>query len=146
MITAEWIDGDWNDAYAVRREVFIREQNVPPELEIDGSDDQATGVVVYENKKPVATGRLILENGEMTIGRVAVLKECRGQGLGDLVVRMLIRRAVETGYAKQIAHAQTHARGFYAKLGFYEVGEEYYDAGILHITMVHEGDIGSPCC
>jgi predicted GNAT family N-acyltransferase len=156
MIAGKWIDdGNWTDSHEIRRKVFINEQNVPPELEIDGTDEFAKGLVVYDNGIPAATGRLIMLEGpegcslqsqkNMTVGRVAVLKEYRGQGLGDLVVRMLIRRAFEEGHTTQVAHVQTHARGFYAKLGFYEVGEEYLDAGIPHITMVHEGDVGGNC-
>ena len=146
MITAEWITNDWSDSHEIRRKVFIEEQNVAPEIEIDGSDALASGVVVYNNeKKPVATGRLILVDDEMTIGRVAVLKEERGKKLGDLVVRMLIRRACECGYEKQIAHVQTHACGFYEKLGFIAEGEEYLEAGIPHVTMVHTGDVGGNC-
>lgn len=147
MIRTKWIDGDRNldAAIAIRKEVFIREQNVPQDIEIDGTDAYALHLVVFDDSLPVATGRILKTGDEFVLGRIAVLKEHRGLGYGDLVVRMLIRRAYEMGADKQIIHSQLHASGFYEKLGFKRFGEEYSEAGIPHINMIHEGDITGNC-
>lgn len=147
MIRTKWINGDKDidAAIHIRTEVFVKEQNVPPEIEIDGTDANAIHLIVYDEALPVATGRILKIDDEYVLGRIAVLKEQRGRGYGDLVVRMLIRRAYEMGADKQIIHSQTHAASFYERLGFTRFGEEYAEAGIPHINMVHEGDISGNC-
>ena len=144
MITAEWFTGEDNltGVHAIRRAVFIEEQGVSEEDEMDGTDAGAIHLLVREDGTPVATGRILIENGVFTLGRVAVLKERRGKKLGDFVMRMLIRRAFELGGNEQRLHSQTHARGFYEKLGFAAVTGEYTEAGIPHVGMVRYGDIG----
>jgi predicted GNAT family N-acyltransferase len=139
------------DAHQIRRSVFIEEQNVPDAIEMDGLDEDAVHLVVYEDKKPVATGRMLINDGhgggdnELTIGRVAVLKEKRGRGYGGLVMRMLIRKAFEKGFTMQYIHAQVSVRGFYETLGFQAYGGAYEEAGIPHLPMRRKGDIGGGC-
>lgn len=147
MITTKWFDGTeaLDDAYAIRREVFMQEQNVSEEDEMDGTDSGAVHLVVYDGGIAVATGRLLKDNEKYVLGRVAVRKEHRGEGYGDLVMRMLVRKAFMMGASEQYIHAQISARGFYEKLGFVAYGEEYMEAGIPHIHMVHTGDVGG-CC
>jgi predicted GNAT family N-acyltransferase len=134
--------GDLSDAHLIRREVFINEQRVPESIELDDTDGDAVHLVLYDNGTPAATGRMRVTDEGLVIGRVAVLKAYRGQGFGDLVMRMLIRRAVEAGFGAQTVHAQITARGFYEKLGFEAYGEEFIEAGIAHISMRHDGDVG----
>lgn len=116
----------------IRHEVFICEQGIDPELEFDGLDDRAIHALVYVDGVPVATGR-ILDDGH--IGRIAVLREYRGQGLGEKVVLSLIKKAEEKGCSRVYLGSQTHASNFYLKLGFVPYGSEFMEAGIPHISM-----------
>ena len=147
MIMSEWFSGDnnLNDIHMIRRKVFIEEQGVSESDEMDGTDINAIHLLIRDGKTPVATGRILIENGIFMLGRVAVLTEHRGKKYGDFVMRMLIRKAYELGGIEQHVHSQTHARGFYEKLGFTAVTEEYMEAGIPHVGMVRYGDIEGGC-
>ncbi|MCL2462312.1 MAG: GNAT family N-acetyltransferase [Defluviitaleaceae bacterium] len=146
MIQAKWlIGGDGlDDAHMIRRRVFIEEQGIDEAVEMDGADGDAIHLVAYDGARPVATGRMRLIDNQAVIGRVAVLKEERGKGYGDFVARVLIWQAAEMRYDRQVVHAQLPVAGFYRKLGFSAVGEEYEEAGIPHITMVRVG--GAESC
>ena len=117
---------------AIRYEVFIDEQNVPEELEIDGLDGEAKHVLAFVDEVPIGTGR-ILSDGH--IGRVAVLKKYRGQGSGKLIMKELIKWAQDMNLEKVWLSSQWHAHSFYLDLGFVCVGEIYKEAGIDHIKM-----------
>jgi predicted GNAT family N-acyltransferase len=116
----------------IRFEVFVDEQNVPEELEIDGLDDEAKHVLIYNNDEPIGTGR-ILSDGH--IGRVAVLKKYRGLGIGKSVMQELIKWALENNLKKLWLSSQWHAHSFYLDLDFVCEGEIYEEAGIDHIKM-----------
>lgn len=148
MIKTRWLTqgNDLSDAYQIREEVFVKEQNVPMELEKDELDPIAQHIVVYENNIPLATGRLVIQDGQYLLGRIAVLKEHRGKGLGDLVVRMLVRRAFDLGAKEVHLHAQTKVQKFYEKLGFTAYGDVYHEANIEHINMVKREDVKGDCC
>lgn len=121
------------DATIVRYEVFVIEQKVPPELEMDEMDAVCIHAVAYDAQhKPIATGRL-LPDGH--IGRMAVRKRARGTGIGGLVLQRLIQAARTRGDTEVVLSAQVHALGFYARYGFVAEGEVYMDAGIAHRTM-----------
>ena len=120
------------DICAIRYEVFIDEQNVPEELEIDGLDGEAKHVLTFVDEVPIGTGR-ILSDGH--IGRVAVLKKYRGQGSGKLIMKELIKWAQDINLEKVWLSSQLHAHSFYLDLGFVCVGEIYKEAGIDHIKM-----------
>ena len=147
MIRTEWFfaGDDLTDAHCIRREVFIKEQNVPESVEMDEEDKNADHIVVYDGRRPVATGRIVRREGRFILGRIAVLKEERGKRYGDLVVRMLTRRAFELGAQKQYIHAQLSVKAFYEKIGYVAYGEEYLEVGIPHVNMVHEGDVRGNC-
>ncbi|AKB25337.1 GNAT family acetyltransferase YjcF [Methanosarcina sp. MTP4] len=134
----KWIRGnlDLEDPYYVRQEVFMKEQNVPEEEEMDAADAVSWHVVVYENSKPVATGRIFKDCEVWLIGRIAVLKEYRGKQVGKLVVEKLLERAVELQAGEVHVHAQTYAAGFYEKLGFVAYGETFMESDIEHIGMI----------
>ena len=140
MISTKWLKGndDLIDAHTIRAKVFINEQNVPQEVEMDDKDLGAFHVVVYNDEKAVATGRLLINESEFLIGRIAVLKEERKKGFGDLVVKMLVRKAEDKGAKEVLVHAQMSALKFYEKLGFKIVGNEYIEenTNIPHIHMV----------
>jgi len=147
MLRTKWTTGaaDLGDAHMIRRVVFMEEQGVSEAEEMDGTDAGAIHLVVYDGYEPVATGRILIEDDKYILGRVAVLKEHRGEHLGDFVMRLLVRRAFELGGERQEIHAQLQAKGFYEKLGFVAYGEEFMEADIPHTMMERFGDIAGPC-
>ena len=120
------------DICAIRYEVFVDEQNVPEELEIDGLDGEAKHVLTFVDAVPIGTGR-ILSDGH--IGRVAVLKNYRGLGIGKSIMKELVKCAQDLSLEKVWLSSQWHAHSFYLDLGFVCVGEIYKEAGINHIKM-----------
>jgi len=129
--------GDWeslrSDATLIRLEVFVIEQQVPSELELDDMDAQCLHAVGYDAAgMPIATGRL-LPDGH--IGRMAVRKSGRGCGVGGLVLQTLMQAARQRGDRQVALNAQTHASGFYARYGFKTDGNEFMEANIPHIHM-----------
>ena len=120
------------DICAIRYEVFVNEQNVPIELEIDGLDIEAKHVLAFVDGVPIGTGR-ILSDGH--IARVAVLKDYRGLGIGKSIMKDLIKWAQDMSLEKVWLSSQWHAHSFYLDLGFVCVDEIYKEAGIDHIKM-----------
>lgn len=141
-LNIKWIDvknpEELEDAFYVRREVFIKEQKVPESEELDEADLSSQHVVVYAADRPVATGRLFNDGKTWLIGRISVLKECRGKQIGKLVVEKLLEKAAEMGAGAVHIHAQTHAVSFYEMFGFIAYGEPFLEANIEHISMVKE--------
>jgi predicted GNAT family N-acyltransferase len=128
---------DWEkareEATRIRFAVFVEEQLVPGEIEMDEMDAQCLHALAYSaDGEAVATGRL-LPDGH--IGRMAVLKEWRGQGIGGEILERLTAAARERGDAEVALSAQTHALEFYRRHGFIEEGEVYEEAGIPHQAM-----------
>ena len=132
----------WPDAQAdarrVRFAVFVEEQKVPAHIELDEWDALSEHAIAADPAgRAVATGRL-LPDGH--VGRMAVLRDWRRRGVGGAILTALLARATQRGMARAVLNAQTHARGFYARHGFMQVGGEFMEAGIPHITM--ERDLG----
>lgn len=123
------------EAYAVRIRVFVDEQGVPEDIEIDELDETADHFLARLDGRPVGAGRLIVQGGVGMLGRLAVLSETRGTGLGAALVRAIEERARDRGLSGIELHAQTQAIGFYEKLGYRAYGEIEMDAGIPHIWM-----------
>lgn len=122
--------------HALRRRVFIEEQNVPEADEMDDLDDQAIHLLAHEDGQPLGTARLILKGDTGKIGRVAVLAQARGRGLGAaLMLASLDALRARPGIRRAALSSQTHAIGFYEKLGFAAHGPVYDDAGIPHRDM-----------
>lgn len=118
---------------AVRHPVFIDEQHVPAELEWDELDAPSHHVLALaDDGTPIGTGRL---TPRRTIGRMAVLREWRGRGVGEALLDALVQRARDLGWPEVTLAAQTHALGFYARAGFLPEGEHFDDAGIDHLLM-----------
>lgn len=129
--TATWFD-DMATLKAIRFEVFVEEQNVPAEEEIDAFDPLSIHAIAWANGKAAGCGRL-LPDGH--IGRMAVLKSFRGCGVGALVLQHLMERARQRGDPEVVLSAQTHAIGFYEKFGFAVEGGIYLDCNIPHRDM-----------
>jgi len=132
--------GDWAsmqaDAKPIRMEVFVREQHVPADLEMDANDAVCLHAVAYGvDGQPLGTGRL-LPDGH--IGRMAVLGSARGQGVGGAILQGLMEKARDRGDKKVVLSAQTHAADFYLGHGFSKAGDVFYEAGIAHIEMHYE--------
>jgi predicted GNAT family N-acyltransferase len=126
----------WETARAhaapIRFAVFVEEQRVPPEIELDDLDARSLHAVAFHEDLAVGTGRL-LPDGH--IGRMAVLKEWRGRGIGGQMLAQLTERARARGDREVILSAQVHAVPFYRAHGFAEEGAEYLEAGIRHQSM-----------
>lgn len=131
--------GDWatcmQDAMVIRHEVFVQEQNVPTELELDIEDQYCIHAVAYDdNGVAIGTGRLLRD---AHIGRLAVRAPYRGRGVGSQLLTALINEARQRHYLEVVLAAQLHALAFYAAHGFVAEGDTYIDAGIEHVTMRH---------
>jgi len=126
-------------AYAIRRRVFIEEQHVPEEIELDDDDARAFHALALRDGKPAGCGRYVEHSpGEIKIGRMASLRELRGTGIGRAVLEFLIATARNRGYTRAILHAQLTAEGFYLKQGFRPEGEVFEEAGIPHRAMIRD--------
>ncbi|MBO1333425.1 GNAT family N-acetyltransferase [Streptomyces sp. VRA16 Mangrove soil] len=139
-------EADREACFAVRREVFCVEQGVPEELEYDAYDAGAVHVIaVRDDGVTLGTGRLLtgeaaaVKNGGAqdvgALGRLAVAKAARGLGVGAALVGAIEEAAKERGLSAVDLHAQTHALGFYERLGYEVYGPEFPDAGIPHRAM-----------
>jgi predicted GNAT family N-acyltransferase len=126
-------DIDLPDLRAVREPVFVQEQGVPPEVELDEQDPQCLHVLARDDAgRPIGTGRLTPRG---KIGRLAVLTDWRGQGVGESLLQALIDIARGRGQAFVELDAQVDAIGFYERNAFEPVGKEFVEAGIVHRTM-----------
>ena len=120
----------------LRRVVFIDEQGVSEEEEIDGEDEFCTHVLANIGEEPVGAARLHLSDDYAKIQRVCVSKSHRGKNIGAEIIRFMIQHIRHTTDAKSIRlGAQIHACEFYRRLGFGVIGSEYLDAGIPHVDM-----------
>mmetsp|Transcript_29712 Transcript_29712/g.58997 ORF Transcript_29712/g.58997 Transcript_29712/m.58997 type:complete len:141 (-) Transcript_29712:3255-3677(-) len=121
---------------ALRRTVFIEEQNVSEADEVDGRDGDALHVLALVDRKALGCARILISGETAKIGRVCVLKEGRGTGLGAAIILACLDVARgQDGVTRAQLGAQTHALAFYEKLGFAAFGPIYDDAGILHRDM-----------
>lgn len=148
MIVAEIVHGSkgLEEQYSIRKKVFVQEQGVPISHEQDQYDINCNHVIVYEDNLPVATGRIIIKDGEYLIGRIAVLKEHRGKKYGDLVVRKLVDFGFRQGAEYVHVHSQTQVMDFYKTIGFIAYGKPYLEANIEHVSMkVNETGFRKPC-
>jgi len=125
-------------AFAIRRIVFVEEQGVSEEIEIDGLDDQAEHLLAVIEGRPVGTLRMRLFDGGRIakIERVAVLAQARGRQVGEALMRAVLTQARARGAAEAKVHAQTVVQDFYTRLGFVAVGAEFEEDGIAHIAMM----------
>lgn len=124
------------DAFSVRKKVFIEEQKVPAEEELDQYENECTHFVLYNGAQPAGAGRFRVVDGYGKVERICVLKEHRKSGAGRSIMNEIENFALEKGLTKLKLNAQTQAIPFYSGLGYETVSEEFLDAGIPHRTMV----------
>lgn len=128
-----------NDAFFVRKEVFVKEQHVPEEEEIDQFEDTSEHIVIYDGGQPVGAGRWRIKDGHGKLERICVMKSHRSLGVGAVIMQALEKAAAAKGADSFLLHAQTQAVPFYEKQGYRVTsGEEFLDAGIPHLGMVKE--------
>ncbi|WP_099157105.1 GNAT family N-acetyltransferase [Virgibacillus ndiopensis] len=125
-------------AYHVRTVVFVEEQKVPPEEELDQHDETAIHFICYQEDKPIAASRLRFVDQYGKLERICVLKNERGKSYGAQLIQAMEAEIHKNGYTKAKLNAQTHAENFYKRLGYKTVSGEFLDAGIPHVTMIKE--------
>ena len=132
--TADWAnERDRAVLSAAREEVFVREQHVPPEMELDEDDPRSVHVLARAPEGTVIGAGRLTPAGQ--IGRMAVLRDWRDRGVGSALLRLLLEQARTRGMAEVNLHAQADATDFYLKHGFEITGEDFMEAGILHRPM-----------
>jgi len=135
--TQSWLAAR-DTAYAIRHAVFVEEQGIPAELEIDDYDPIGEHVLAFVDDQCIATARIYLDEQDLSkakIGRMAVLKEFRGQGIGTALLGEAIRVGMMQGASVFEVHAQQSATPFYAKLQFKPDGPIFDEVGIAHQRM-----------
>jgi len=135
MIVLDTWEALRDDALAIRREVFVVEQSGPAEDEPDAMDAVSIHAVAYDQAVAIGTGRL-LPDGH--IGRMAVRRQARANGIGGCLLVALMERARELGHQTVALHAQTQACGFYERHGFRRQGAPFVEAGIDHVLMLRD--------
>jgi len=129
---------------ALRHQVFCVEQGVPEDLDRDGRDREALHVVAVCGPRIVGTCRLLRgSQGEWRLGRMAVAREWRGQGVGEAVLERAHAEAARAGARRIVLAAQVAVRPFYARRGYVAWGEEFEDAGIAHVAMARDLQMSS---
>ncbi|MEJ2174267.1 MAG: GNAT family N-acetyltransferase [bacterium] len=129
------------NATPIRFAVFVEEQRVPEDIELDAHDATSLHALAWSDRdEPVGTGRLLPAEGEGDrrighVGRMAVLTHWRGRGVGSAILRALAGAAQTRGDTELVLSAQVHAIGFYRAHGFVEQGDEFLEAGIAHRMM-----------
>lgn len=124
------------EAYEVRKTVFVDEQHVPVEEEIDSFEEVAEHFLVYDdNEQPIGAGRLRILQGCAKVERICILKPFRGTGVGKVLMTFIEQHAATQHINVLKLNAQTHAIPFYKALGYQITSEEFLDAGIPHRSM-----------
>jgi predicted GNAT family N-acyltransferase len=125
-------------AFAIRLRVFVKEQGVPQEIELDRDDARAMHLLAIDSGKAVGTARIAMRRGNAKIGRMAVLKSYRRKGVGTRLLKRAVQMARRSGAKKIYLHAQVPVIGFYENLNFRCVGPVFDEAGIPHRKMIFE--------
>ena len=132
-------DREMLSCLSLRRTVFIEEQNVPENEEVDGDDPNCDHILLTISDDPVGAARLKYYDNFVKVQRVCVLKKYRGQGIGSNIINFIIKHIEKNDIRNSVRlGSQIHALEFYKGLGFVEFGEEYLDAGILHKDMEYQ--------
>ncbi|WP_339182825.1 GNAT family N-acetyltransferase [Oceanobacillus sp. FSL W7-1293] len=127
--------------FEIRKEIFVKEQEVSEEEEFDAFDSldaDCVHILVYYDNKPVGTGRVRAVEGVGKLERICILKPYRKYGLGKVIVQSLEEIVLQKGLIRAKLHGQTHAEGFYHKLGYETASDEFLEDGIPHYLMVKQ--------
>ena len=124
--------------FTIRIRVFVREQRVPAEIELDTDDQRAIHFLAISSGRAVGTARVVMRHGDAKIGRMAVLKSYRRKGVGAALLRRAILAAKKLHARRIHLHAQVAVAGFYERMGFRAVGRVFDEAGIAHRKMILE--------
>jgi len=135
IIEIEFASDLMRDAFELRYEVFVDEQGVPRELEVDEFDAGAIHLVAIRRDQVVGTLRMLEHGGAAKIGRVAVRAAARRSGIGARLMERAAAIALQRGLSEVVLHAQVTVAGFYRRLGYVEEGDRFDEAGIPHIAM-----------
>ena len=126
-------------AISIRFRVFVSEQSVPPEEELDDADATATHAIAISQDKVIGTGRLIVQDESIVIiGRMAVDLEWRRKGVGGRILTFLEQEARSRGLRQSLLHAQEYVKSFYASHGYAEHGDVFLEVDIPHVEMRKE--------
>ena len=123
-------------ALAIRIRVFVKEQRVPAEIELDSDDQRALHFLAAVSSKAVGTARVVMKHGNAKIGRMAVLKRYRRKGVGAQLLKRAVATAQKLRAGKIYLHAQVAVIDFYERMGFRAVGRVFDEAGIAHRKMI----------
>ena len=126
---------DMEEAVGVRFRVFVDEQSIPPEEELDEYDAVATHAIAFDGGQAIGTGRVIIADGVARIGRMAVDLPHRRRGVGGLLLRFLESEAQAQGATQYVLHAQEYVKSFYAAHGYTEQGQPFLEVDIPHVEM-----------
>ncbi|MGX8790364.1 GNAT family N-acetyltransferase [Oceanobacillus sp. M60] len=132
---------DLQKVFEIRKEIFVKEQEVPGDEEFDAFDSldaDCNHILVYYDNKPVGTGRVRAVEEVGKLERICILKPYRKYGLGKVIVQSLEEIVLQKGLTRAKLHGQTHAEGFYHKLGYETVSDEFLEDGIPHYLMVKQ--------
>ena len=139
ILIKTWQDAK-QDAYSIRKRVFIVEQGVPEEMELDEFDLNARHALAYADSECIGTARLVTLSGSVgsigRIGRMAVLPKYRGQGVGRRLLESLLKASQSQDIKQLELHAQVTVIPFYEQFGFIAQGDIYDEAGIAHRDMI----------
>lgn len=125
-------------AFHVRTVVFVDEQKVSIEEELDQYEDEAIHFIGYKDLKPIAASRLRWVDDYGKLERICILKEHRGKSHGTEIIQAMETEVIKKGYTKTKLNAQTRAVDFYKRLGYKIISGEFLDAGIPHVTMTKQ--------
>jgi predicted GNAT family N-acyltransferase len=129
-------DRELKEAFEVRKKVFVEEQGISEDLELDGHDSEALHTVVKDGKRVIGTARvLFLATNQAKLERMAILKPFRRQGIGRGIVSFLNEELRNRQITQIVLHAQYPVAAFYKSCGFVESGSPFFEAGIKHIKM-----------
>ncbi len=138
MITVEVVGygaQEFGQVREIRNEVFVKEQGVDPVREFDDLDTIAVHFLARLDGAPAGAARLYGDGDTARVGRVAVLRHFRKQGVGEALMNRVLDEAFDQGYTEVLLHSQTAVAGFYEVLGFVSEGDEFVEEGISHVYM-----------
>ncbi|MGA1821912.1 MAG: GNAT family N-acetyltransferase [Thermoplasmatota archaeon] len=131
---------DMEEVFQIRRIVFIEDQNVPYDIEMDGLEDVSDHIIMRFKGITIGCGRIRRTGNGVKLERVAVLEEYRRRGFGSILMRFMVDRALEMKSETIYLHSQVAAVDFYSRFGFKSRGRIFQEADIDHVRMVYQPD------